>query len=134
MLLNKGDPQAALSAFERAAWLNRENKSAYNGLGVCLFQLQRPKEALEQFQRSLSIDPEDGEVNINLAAALVQVGEWDRAKAALKKGLERAPDNKTGNLLLNAFGEQPVRAENAVQRRPEQSSVGPPADTFQAGH
>ena len=59
-------------AFLEALSLDDRYVDAYSNLGVVYYQMNRLADAVEQYDRALSISPEDADVHHNRGAAYVQ--------------------------------------------------------------
>ena len=57
--LEDGQYEDALSSFERAISLNKNDPDLWNLMGIALRSLGRYDEAVECFNKSLEIDPRD---------------------------------------------------------------------------
>ena len=67
------------------------------------FQNGRYAEAAELYRRALAARPESVEARVNLAAALVQLGDRAGAEAALREALRRDPGNATAHFDLGTL-------------------------------
>ncbi|MEE2750456.1 MAG: tetratricopeptide repeat protein [Myxococcota bacterium] len=68
-LHSQGNTQAASARFIEALEAYPTNTRAWNGLGVCLFQLGEHQAAVEAFEAALVLDPEDLPAMANLNQA-----------------------------------------------------------------
>jgi type IV pilus assembly protein PilF len=59
--------------------------------GISVAQKGMWREALFRFQRAVQIDPENASAQNNLAVALEQMGEFDRAREHYEKALDLKP-------------------------------------------
>jgi tetratricopeptide (TPR) repeat protein len=101
-LVEAGNFQEAISAYQRAIELDPEFQAVYANLGVVYYQLEQLDLAAEQYQKALELDPTDGEVTYNLGALNLQRALTngstpdpvliDEAVAQLQKALELSPD------------------------------------------
>lgn len=71
------------------AWLAEHN------LGLILFQRGDYGEALEHFRRAVEIEPNDAELNSNLAKALVSQHELGEVLQRHRRAVDQAPGNPT---------------------------------------
>ena len=80
----------------------KDNRSfpAYNLQGVILNELGRYEEAILSFQNALRIAPQNDVASINLAAALINKGDLEAAKALLEKILDRVKDENLRQRVL----------------------------------
>jgi tetratricopeptide (TPR) repeat protein len=69
-------------------------------LANCLDQLGDRKKAVSAYKRGLAIEPDDAELNFNLAVTLVQMGKGDEARAVGKHGATKNPWHASEHYLL----------------------------------
>lgn len=81
------------------------NPAAFYELGVEYGILGKPKEASENLERCLELNPNHKKAPTRLSKAYIQLGELKRAKECLMKGLETA-ENKTDVLTGLGFVHQ----------------------------
>jgi tetratricopeptide (TPR) repeat protein len=76
-----------------AAPLLAAGKSSKNEVrfGIAVAQKGMWREALFRFQRAVEIDPDNASAQNNLAVALEQMGEFDRAREHYEKALDLKP-------------------------------------------
>jgi arylsulfatase A-like enzyme/Tfp pilus assembly protein PilF len=74
-----GDLEAARQAYQTALERDDSLTDAANGLGVILVQQHRASEAVPWFERAIARDPTFAEAQLNLAIALHESGDRDRA-------------------------------------------------------
>ncbi|WP_420826278.1 M48 family metalloprotease [Shimia biformata] len=82
ILLESRQFNAAVDAYARAVELAPDNALCLGGLGRALLAAGRPKEALEQLEKSRSRDFRDGRVLRDLGAAYAQLGDNGMASLA----------------------------------------------------
>lgn len=100
-LLRKRD-QANQSAL-RAIQLNNE--------GAELEKSGHLRAALEKYQAALELDPNHVGIRVNMAAALLRLGQWSRGVAELRESLRRDPANaKIRSALSRALAQAPPGA------------------------
>lgn len=111
-------------AHNPGAWL------AHIRLGALLLAEHRPLPALEHFERAAAVAPELGEVHNNLAVALDQLGQRDRALAHIAKAAALSPRNgfvrlncALGLLAAGRAGEALPHFEASLRLLPEQPST-----------
>lgn len=97
---NKGDAQAALSAYETAARLYPESVLPLINSSVLYSYIGNPEKAEENLKKVLDYEPGNEAANLNLGLLLAEQGRMDEAEQALKAALEANPDD------------QPVAAKN----------------------
>jgi len=122
-------PKEALDEFTTAARLNPKNAMTQQGLGELWLDDGQPRRAAEAFGAALDAKPNDPDLEMDLATALVASGNFDKAKAALDKvdGVEMLADAQA---LLGQIEEgrgNPVEAarhfDRAVQLEPSESNM-----------
>jgi tetratricopeptide (TPR) repeat protein len=87
----------------------------FNNLGAAENRMNQPA-AVEDFRRAADADRADETYAFNLGLALYKAGRYDEATDALKTAVERIPEDREANSLL----------ERAEQREPFQSANGRP--------
>jgi serine/threonine-protein kinase len=90
----------ALADVDRAIALGRADLQAYTVRARVLGGLGRSTEALASARRATEADPLARSAWPNLAAALVETGDFAGAERAARKGLEIAPGNGNTSYLL----------------------------------
>ena len=97
-LLSRGDrarisdrTDAAVGYYKRAIAENPGGAQAYAGLGWCHLDLEKPRAALDDFEKAIARDGDLAEAHFGLALALEQAGKGSRALSAYKRYLELAP-------------------------------------------
>ena len=83
-VLREDKPEEAREAYERAIALDPTHLDSYNNLGMTYRDLDRTADAIEVFERALTLAPESPIVNYNLGHALMEIGEVERAQSALE--------------------------------------------------
>ncbi len=81
-----------------------------------VYEAGRAPEAVEQFQQSIQIDPNNAQAHYNLGNALLQIGQRDQAIEQFQTALRLRPDyaeahNNLGSALLRAG-----RSEEAIEQ------------------
>jgi len=99
----------ALAALHEADWplCEREARAAlalnialplsWNYLGIALFNQRRTDEAIEAWQRSVELDPDDLDVLFNLASVAARAGRREIARPALERYVKEASVPSFGN-------------------------------------
>jgi len=72
-----------------------------NWLGVVLWKLQEPDQAITAFRNSCRISPAITGANVNLGAALFHAGELESAEFELTKTLNDQPENRLAAAYLS---------------------------------
>ncbi|MDX1644739.1 MAG: sulfatase-like hydrolase/transferase [Thermoanaerobaculia bacterium] len=89
--LNEGDWQATMAHARRALELDDSSSLAWNYLGGALYNLGRPREAIEAWERSVERDPTNFDALFNLAVVAGEIGDAARARQALQRFVAEAP-------------------------------------------
>ncbi|MBI5382628.1 MAG: tetratricopeptide repeat protein [Opitutae bacterium] len=117
--------QDSTTLFEHTAAVTAKNYLAYNNLGTHLMEQQRIDEAIEQYRRSLAINPAYEEAHSNLGHALAEKGLQREAVAEYRLALRTRPDlvethNNLGNALsdLGQLDEAIAEYEFVLARQP----------------
>lgn len=117
ILSAKGRQQDALAAFDRA---QSEGYSLYNlpfQRGLALLALDRPEEALRQFQATRALDPPSPTRELALlqiGRIAMQLGRRDEAVASLEELVKADPANREGRYLLAMAYIMSGRAQSAL--------------------
>ena len=83
----------AMTAYRRALDLDPSYPDALNGLGTMLVYSQRAGEAIPLFERALARDPQLHAARLNLGIAYQETGQRDKAAAAYRDLLAKAPSS-----------------------------------------
>jgi tetratricopeptide (TPR) repeat protein len=94
-----------------AALAVRDDFGARMSLGGVYIQLQKPGDAVEQFQRAVQLDPKSPDALGSLGQALLSTGRPEEAERALRSALEIRPAEPTAMALGFAL----VRQKKADQ-------------------
>ena len=108
--------------------LSPNSAVAHNGLGLLAVDLNRPQDALKEFERAAAIDPNNASYSTNVGNARRAVGDAGGAEQAYRRALEvdpRAADAVNGLGVLLVETKRPTeaiplfeRAIAAVDRNP----------------
>lgn len=108
MRLRQGRFAEALAALRSAARAGRSTGVLHDALGVALYHEGRAGEAIEQFRRSLALEPGLLDARRNLVKLLWSRGRHEDAVAALREGLALEPEaGELRQLLLELTGREP---------------------------
>ena len=92
------------------------NALAHNGLGNVLAQKGRAPEAVEQYQKAVTIRPQFVQAWNNLGYALLQSGRVDEAIAQFQKALEIQPDFADADYNLGVALDQKGLLDEAIDQ------------------
>jgi choline-sulfatase len=81
----------AEAAYRRALDVDPTFADAANGLGTILVQTGKPADAVQWFERAIEQSPDFYEARLNLGIALQESGQRERANAAYREILAKAP-------------------------------------------
>ncbi len=90
----KGETQAASARFVQALEADPTDTRAWNGLGVCLFQLGECSAAVEAFEAALALDPEDLPAMANLNQAYWNTGYRAEAVFVARRLVQYIPNSQ----------------------------------------
>ena len=131
-LLQIGEPEPALDAFERARSVattlrdQRMEQKAYGGLGVAHSQLRQPGEAIDNLMKALEIARNTGDHQqeatwlATIAQTLIQYGQTEEAIRAINDGLavsRRLPDESLQAEMLSMLGKLYLKQGQAPRSR-----------------
>ncbi|MDT5270506.1 MAG: hypothetical protein QOH49_2692 [Acidobacteriota bacterium] len=102
------------NAQSATASATREEAYRANNLGVALLEQFKPKEAAEEFQRALKLDPRLALARTNLSIALFNVPDVDAARAEAERAANAAPDTAQPHYVLGLIAKQQGRIEDAL--------------------
>lgn len=104
----------ALREFERAAQINPENAVTEQSLGEVWLDAGKPQEAAKAFTLALKEKPDDPDLELDLATALVAAGNLDSAQETLSRlpGIDASADAQS---LLGQISEKDGHFEEAVR-------------------
>jgi tetratricopeptide (TPR) repeat protein len=117
--LKAEEHEKALAELDRALERNPKYPDLHNFRGVVLCELDRTEEAIEAFRLSAALRPRYLVPRLNLAFALVRVGEYKQAEAELEGILEVDPQEPAAIAKL-----QELRSDRAPEKRRKASRGG----------
>ena len=86
-----GNLAAAEKAYGEILRREPHHAKALHLLAVLALQTERPEAAIELLDRAARIEPDDGEIQRNLARALARAGRHGEAAAALLRAVALSP-------------------------------------------
>lgn len=92
LLLQAGQPAAAVERLERAVTLDPRHADARSNLGLAYEALGRIDEAYAQFAAAVELNPYHGQALTNLGNLARKRGDLDKAIQAYRRALNVAPD------------------------------------------
>ena len=79
-----------------------------NNQGAQLDKAGDLRDALEKYRAAVALYPEHVGMRVNLAVALLRLGQWDKGIAQLREALKRDPNNQTVQATLrDALAQKP---------------------------
>jgi tetratricopeptide (TPR) repeat protein len=90
-MLARGDLRGALSAFRAATRDDADFEEAWYHSAVVLAQLGRHAEAVFDFDRALSLNPDRAEALVNRGRSLQALGDFEGALADFDRAMDCAP-------------------------------------------
>lgn len=97
---NKKDFALALTAYQRAAELDKDYVDARYNLAFALLSQNRAKEAIPHFRQLLSRNPRDPLLHDGLAQCHESLGQWDQAFASYRTAMKLNPKDSSYPLNL----------------------------------
>ena len=116
LLANRGTWDSAAMFYDKALNESPRSPAAHFGMGTLLTQKRQPKEALGHYQTAVEGWPENVELRLNYALALVDVGDNERALKQLDAAATLRAADSTADLLAGKVLLTTGRYEEARQR------------------
>ena len=117
-LLNRGESEPAIAAFQRCLAEVPDHPGALYNLGTALLQAGRDADALAAFLACLGQAPDFGKAYVNLADTLRRLTLFNDAEAMAEIGLQHLPDSpEAGICLAHVLTEKGEYARAAAQYR-----------------
>ena len=88
-----GDNVHGLEGFQKAAAADPNLKRAHYFAGLALIRLDRPNEAIPEFEAELKLTPDDPDTQYNLAFALLETSRRDQALEILRPLVQAHPNH-----------------------------------------
>jgi len=125
--LRMGEPNRAISEFNKALSCDPDWGAAYSSLGVAYEESGRLDEAIQNYAKAIHFAPDLGEAHNNLGAALAKAGRADMALAHLEKAVELRPDFVEARVHLGGVLIQRGQPDKAVYELAEALRLNPEA-------
>lgn len=127
----EGRVDEGLARVEAAVRLRPDSAEFLNNLGTIYLAKKRPGDALRVYAKAVGLVPANPNFLINLAVALVQLGQYDEATAIARKVLVKRPEFSAAlNVLGNVLRLKGDR-EGALEAYERQLKVAPnEADSY----
>jgi tetratricopeptide (TPR) repeat protein len=103
-----------VSLWQHTAYATRNNTKAHGNLGEALLRVKGPREALEEYRKSLAIDPSSPDIHFNVAASLRKLGHVEEAIGEYRKALKLDPDYTLAHHNLGAIWLEQGRRHEAI--------------------
>lgn len=91
---SSGDKSSALQDAQLAINSGNHSVKAYSLLGKCLRDARRYAEAISAFDNALRISPDNSEIHLLRATALMHLKKYDLAKDDIDQAMSRNPDSR----------------------------------------
>jgi len=97
--------ESRLEAYKKAAQIEPNITIYINYVGEALLELGRYEEAIQEYERSISISEDSGYAHLNLGKAYSKVGKYDLARKHLERAIEiflaENKNNKFDNEIID---------------------------------
>ena len=109
----------------RLVELHPTSWNGFNRLGVLYFRSSRYEKAAAAYRRAIALNPDVARVHFNLAAALLRLGRFEEARAALDDSIRIHPVAEAysnlgvAHYLLGRFPEAAASFQRAVEEGPK---------------
>ena len=114
-LLQEERLEEALAHLEEAVAVSRGSAGMLHEHGVLLQRLQRHADAVDAFDRALTLDAAQSECHSSRAFSLMQLGRWAEAEAGLRRALRHDDRNRLAWHDLGMTLAQLERFDEAIQ-------------------
>lgn len=103
-LNEQGLPQDALELLQRADAIMVPSGAVKEAIGLCLLNLDRPREAIESLEAAVAVEPESAALHFSRARGYEIAGELNSAKRSYEEAVKLQPRNAMalGRLAYNA--------------------------------
>jgi protein O-GlcNAc transferase len=115
-LAGKGDWENAYQKLLQASGFEPNHPGVINGLGMCLMQTGKPKEAASYFEKLVDLVPDPQEAYCSLGMAYARINELALGEDAYLKALQINPKNMVARKgLAVIYLQQAVRFGEGMQ-------------------
>jgi len=125
VVFGDGRFDAAALEFEKVVAEDPEDTAALQYLGLIAQEQADFGRAVEFYDRALLVDPEDLDLQIDRASALLELGNADEAAAALDTVLAARPDDPRANLFAGIAAYRAGEYETAITHLDRAKALDP---------
>ena len=140
-LTRAGRPEEALKPFGHALWLmtesplrnyklNLETRRLHGYIGLAYEQMNRPREAMEQYKQAIQAWPENAAARYNLARLLNEFGLLEAAMDQYKEAVRIKPTFAQAHCNLGALLAGAGRYDEAIAHLEEGVRLDPDAGSY----
>lgn len=109
--------EAAQAGAKLMSMAGEHTPKDYTTYGDILFQLQRPEEAVAQYEKAVEILPEKVSLLQSLSDAYTDAGMYDKAVTAMEQYIEKNPEHTVNDLVI--LGRRYMNAAAMIKDNPE---------------
>ena len=125
-LAKKGEYEASISEWRKAAELNPTDARSYVGMGVALASTGDPKAGMALYRKGIEVDPGSPDAYSQLGIALARQANYEEAISYLAKAIELNPqDAITPGNLCGALALSSGRTKDAIEYCQQAATVLP---------
>lgn len=114
----------------KAVALDNKDPAVYNALAILAARQGKPQESFQLFDQAAALDPSFIDARFNKASALLDAGDYTRAKAELSGIVEKRPDDYAAVVSLGvaqrglkSFDDAKKSWERVVKEAPKKSNA-----------
>jgi len=126
VLIELGQADEALTAFDKAIELQPDYAEAHNNRGNALLKQRRGERAIAAYQAAIRIKPDYAQAYSNLAHSLHLQGAWTAAAEACRKAISLAPQSAEAHHNLGMilavqgqYAQAVAELQRAIELRPQ---------------
>ena len=113
LLMEEGQTDDVIALCKRTLSLDERNSQAHTLLGEVYAAQKRPDAALPHFEKAVEIQPKLTRNRLNLAGALIEVGQYPRAEGMLSEIIKEHPRFPFAHFNLGLLYDDERRLEDA---------------------